>query len=316
VIDQIQFNLCQKNYATLDWNIIRKTRVGHILLTILLILIISGGFYFFVHLTAPKLETMWQVDHKGSVIKNMSDSNEFLNQSFDKSNIVVEVVDGDTIILENGSKIRLIGINAPEKGYFNYVEAKEILQSLILLQNVRLESDLEDKDDYNRLLRYVFVDDIFVNLWLVEEGYAHVFRESGLKYENQLKEAETNARLQELGIWEKSIYSGHILLLKFNYNAEGNDDENLNDEYIILQNIGDASLNMTGWTIKDEGGNIFTFPEYMLPTDEVVMLHTGSGSNTENEIFWNKKGAVWNNNGDALYLRDEEEKLVLYSEYS
>jgi micrococcal nuclease len=308
--------LCQKNYATLDWNIIRKTRVGHILLTILLILIISGGFYFFVHLTAPKLETMWQVDHKGSVIKNMSDSNEFLNQSFDKSNIVVEVVDGDTIILENGSKIRLIGINAPEKGYFNYVEAKEILQSLILLQNVRLESDLEDKDDYNRLLRYVFVDDIFVNLWLVEEGYAHVFRESGLKYENQLKEAETNARLQELGIWEKSSYSGHILLLKFNYNAEGNDDENLNDEYIILQNIGDASLNMTGWTIKDEGGNIFTFPEYMLPTDEVVMLHTGSGSNTENEIFWNKKGAVWNNNGDALYLRDEEEKLVLYSEYS
>lgn len=316
MIDQVQFNLCQKNYATLDWKIIKKTRVSHILLTILLILTICGAFYFFAHLTAINPETIWQIDHEKSVIQNMSDSDEVLNYSFDESNIVVEVIDGGTIILENGSKIRLIGINAPEKGYSYYIKAKESVKSSILLQNVRLESDLEDKDDHNRLLRYVSVDDIFVNLWLVEEGYAHVFRESGLKYENQLKEAETNARLQEFGIWEKSRYGGHIILLKFNYNAEGNDDENLNDEYIILQNIGDAPLNMTGWTIKDEGSNIFTFPEYILPADEVVTLHTGSGSNTENEIFWSKKGAVWNNKADAIYLRDEEEKLVLYSEYS
>lgn len=139
-----------------------------------------------------------------------------MNHSFDEFNIVVEIIDGDTIILENGSKIRLIGINAPEKGYSYYIKAKESVKSLILFQNVRLESDMEDRDDYNRLLRYVFVDDISVNLWLVEEGYAHVFRESGLKYENQLKEAETNARLQKLGIWEKSRYSGHIILLIFN----------------------------------------------------------------------------------------------------
>ncbi|MCW4043110.1 MAG: lamin tail domain-containing protein [Candidatus Bathyarchaeota archaeon] len=308
--------MCQKNYAALDWKIIKKTRVGHILLTILLILTICGALYFFAHLTAINPETIWRIDHEKPVIQNTSDYDEFLNHSFDESNIVVEIIDGDTIILENGSKIRLIGINAPEKGYLYYIKAKESVKSLILFQNIRLESDMEERDDYNRLLRYVFVDDIFVNLWLVEEGYAHVFMESGLKYENQLNEAETNARLQELGIWEKSRYSGHIILLKLNYNAEGNDDENLNDEYVILQNIGDAPLNMTGWTIKDEGSNIFTFPEYMLPADEVVTLHTGSGSNIENEIFWSKKGAVWNNKADAIYLRDEEEKLVLYSEYS
>ncbi|MGB6680406.1 MAG: lamin tail domain-containing protein [Candidatus Bathyarchaeia archaeon] len=315
MVDQDQFNLFQKKFATLDWKIIKKTRVGHIL-TILLILTICGALYFFAHLTVINPETMWRINHEKPVIQNTSDYDEFLNHSFDESNIVVEIIDGDTIILENSSKIRLIGINAPEKGYSYYIKAKESVKSLILFQNVRLESDMEDRDDYNRLLRYVFVDDIFVNLWLVEEGYAHVFRESGLKYENQLKEAETNARLQELGIWEKSRYSGHIILLKFNYNAEGNDDENLNDEYVILQNIGDTPLNMTGWTIKDEGSNIFTFLEHVLPANEVVTLHTGSGSNTENEIFWSKKGAVWNNKADAIYLRDDEEKLVLYSEYS
>ncbi len=313
--DKDQFNLCQNNFASLNWNIVKRTRVGHILLTILLIILVCGVFYFSVHLTIPKPETIWRIDREKSIIQNMSDSEEFLNQSFDKSNVVVEVIDGDTIILEKDSKIRLIGINAPEKGYFYYTEAKEIVKSLILLRNVRLESDSEDIDDHGRLLRYVFVDDIFVNLWLVEQGYAHVFRESGLIYEKQLQEAENNARLQELGMWKKSSYSGDIILLKFNYNAEGDDDENLNDEYVILQNIGDAPLNMTGWTIKDEGSNIYTFPEYILPIDEVVMLHTGSGSNTDNEIFWNKKGAVWNNKGDAIYLRDEEEKLVLYSEY-
>ncbi|WP_455278430.1 lamin tail domain-containing protein [[Eubacterium] cellulosolvens] len=308
--------MCQKNYAALDWKITRKTRVGHILLTILLIMAVCGAFYYFTSLTAFNPKIIWRIDHEKSVIQNMSDSDEVLNYTFYESNIVVEVIDGDTIILENGSKIRLIGINAPERGYFNYVEAKSDLESLILLQNVQLESDLEDRDDYNRLLRYVFVDDIFVNLRLVEEGYAHVFRESGLKYENQLKEAETKARLQELGIWEKSRHSGYIILLKFNYNAEGDDDENLNDEYVVLQNIGEAPLDMTGWTIKDEGSNIFAFPEYILPAKEAVTLYTGSGFNTENEIFWNKKGAVWNNKADAIYLRDEEEKLVLYSEYS
>ncbi|OGD54351.1 hypothetical protein A3K80_08435 [Candidatus Bathyarchaeota archaeon RBG_13_38_9] len=313
MIDQIQFNLCQKNYVALAW---KRERVGYILLTIMLILFICGAFYFFIYLTTPRLETMWQIDREDSIIQNMSDYDKFLNQSIDKSNIVVEVIDGDTIMLENGSKIRLIGINAPEKGYSHYTEAKEIVKSLILLKHVRLESDSENIDDYGRLLRYVFVDDIFVNLWLVEQGYANVFRESGLKYENQLKEAETSARLKELGMWEKSRYSGHIIVLKFNYNAEGDDDENLNDEYVILQNVGDAPLNMTGWTIKDEGSNIFTFQGYILPTDEVVMLHTGSGSNTGNKIFWNKKGSVWNNKEDAIYLRDEEEKLVLYLKYS
>ncbi len=50
MIDQDHFNLCQKNYAVLDWKIIKKTRVGHIL-TILLILTICGELYFFAHLT-------------------------------------------------------------------------------------------------------------------------------------------------------------------------------------------------------------------------------------------------------------------------
>jgi endonuclease YncB( thermonuclease family) len=291
-------------------------REGYMPITLLLILFLCVGVIFFIQFSTFDPENVWLIDREKSNIQNMSDSNESLDQSFDKSTIVVEIVDGDTFILKNGSKIRLIGINAPEKGYLNHIDTKKIVESLVLSQNVRLESDLEDRDDHNRLLRYVFVDEIFVNLWLVEHGYAHVFKEYGLTYEKQLKEAETKARMQELGMWEKSRYSGDITVFRFNFNAEGNDDENLNDEYVILQNVGDAPLNMTGWTIKDEGSNIFTFPEYILHDDEVVTLHTGSGSNTKNEIFWNKKGAVWNNKGDAIYLRDIEEKLVLYSEYS
>ncbi|MGB6681735.1 MAG: hypothetical protein WBF08_10505, partial [Candidatus Bathyarchaeia archaeon] len=96
MIDQDQFNLCQKYYAALDWKIIKKTRVGHILLTFMLILIICGVFYFFVHLTAFRPETLWRIDYEKSVIRNMPDSDEYVDQSFDKPNIVVEVIDGDT----------------------------------------------------------------------------------------------------------------------------------------------------------------------------------------------------------------------------
>ena len=287
--------MCQKTFAAYS-KMIKKASIRYEILTIMFALVICGAAYFYVNFTIPQEEMISQINNE-------------------KSDIVIEVIDGDTVILKDNSKIRLIGINAPEKGYLNHLETKNALKSLILMQNIRLESDSENIDEHGRLLRYVFVDDVFVNLWLVEEGYAHVFRESGLKYESQLKEAENKARQQELGMWEKSRYHGDVVLMKFNYDAKGNDDENLNDEYVILQNVRDTSVNMTGWTIKDEGSNIFTFPNYILPTNEIVTLHTGSGFNVKNELFWNKRGAVWNNKGDAIYLRDEEEKLVLNSEY-
>jgi micrococcal nuclease len=99
-------------------------------------------------------------------------------------NYVIEIIDGDTFKLYSGDVVRLICVDSPEKGKEGYDDSKEFLSFLILNKEVRLESDLDDRDAYGRLLRYVYVNDsysdseneVFVNKELVTGGYASVFR--------------------------------------------------------------------------------------------------------------------------------------------
>ncbi|MDD3819484.1 MAG: thermonuclease family protein, partial [Actinomycetota bacterium] len=88
--------------------------------------------------------------------------------------IVKEVIDGDTIILSDGRRVRLIGINTPEHGMYFYEEAKEALEMIVLGKKVFLEKDVSEKDQYGRLLRYVYTGDLSVNMEMVKRGFANV----------------------------------------------------------------------------------------------------------------------------------------------
>src|SRR4030042_548838 len=92
-----------------------------------------------------------------------------------QSNVVkvIQVVDGDTIIITGGYHVRYIGIDAPEKGETYYLEATQLNKELIEGESIRLEKDISEKDKYGRLLRYVYVDDTFVNAEIVRLGYAY-----------------------------------------------------------------------------------------------------------------------------------------------
>src|SRR3989344_5515277 len=68
--------------------------------------------------------------------------------------IVTKIIDGDTVIVQGGENIRLLGIDCDERGKKCYDEAKNYLEDNLLNQKVGLESDLEDKDRYGRSLRY------------------------------------------------------------------------------------------------------------------------------------------------------------------
>lgn len=116
--------------------------------------------------------------------------------------VVSRVIDGDTFETIGGNTVRLIGINTPEKNEPYYDEAKERLSDLIENKKVILTKDKENKDKYGRLLRYVYVDDIFVNLKLIEEGYATAYSvPPNLKHENEFKYAEFKAKSSKIGIW-------------------------------------------------------------------------------------------------------------------
>ena len=89
--------------------------------------------------------------------------------------VVVRVIDGDTIDVRlNGQTIRVryIGIDTPERGEACYVEATNYNRGLVQDKTLTLVRDTRDIGPYGRLLRYVYADGVFVNLALVQGGYA------------------------------------------------------------------------------------------------------------------------------------------------
>lgn len=237
------------------------------------------------------------------------------NAEQEKTFNVTKVIDGDTVEIESGEKVRLLGINAPEENEYYYQEAKERLTKLVEGKLVKLETSSEDKDRYGRLLRYIFVDDLHANLRLLKEGYATVYIiNPDEQYYLEFKKAEKEAKESKLGLWTSSD-TECVAILNFNYDAAGNDNENLNGEHVTFKNNCGNPINMNGWEVKDEGTSIYIFASFVLANESSVTLYTGSGVGTVDELYWNQKRAVWNNNGDTLFLRDNKGNLVLSYSY-
>lgn len=117
---------------------------------------------------------------------------------------VVRVVDGDTIVVEGDAYVRLLGIDAPESGECFYQEAKDALINLVQGENVRLQKDVSDKDNFGRLLRYIFLpdDNLFVNKILLEQGCADVMSSGqDLIYRRLLTSSRNQAITQRKGMW-------------------------------------------------------------------------------------------------------------------
>lgn len=116
---------------------------------------------------------------------------------------VERVIDGDTIVIVGGERVRYIGIDAPESGEPLYYEAKRFNEQLVAGKQVKLERDVSDRDDYGRLLRYVYVDGIFVNGEMVRNGYAVAKRyPPNTKHQTYLEKMEKEARQLRRGLWQ------------------------------------------------------------------------------------------------------------------
>ena len=120
---------------------------------------------------------------------------------------VTRVIDGDTIIIEGNYRVRYIGIDTPEvypKVEEYGIEAWEVNRRLVEGKEVRLEQGVTEKDKYGRLLRYVYVGDVFVNAELVRQGLAEAKAyPPDTKYQDYLEKLEQEARLAGRGMWAK-----------------------------------------------------------------------------------------------------------------
>ena len=128
------------------------------------------------------------------------------------SGVVERVVDGDTVVLSGGERVRYIGMDTPElhhpkKPVQAYArEAMEFNRRLVEGKKIRMELDVDRRDRYGRLLAYVFrqEDGLFVNAELVKQGYAQLLTiPPNVRYVELFRKMQQEAREARRGLWGK-----------------------------------------------------------------------------------------------------------------
>jgi len=122
---------------------------------------------------------------------------------------VDRVIDGDTFVLANGEKVRLIGVDTPETVHpskpvqYYGKEASNFTKKMLEGKRIRLEFDVQERDKYGRLLAYAYLEDgAFFNAELVKQGYAQVSTyPPNIKYVDLLTKLQKEARENGRGLW-------------------------------------------------------------------------------------------------------------------
>jgi len=260
---------------------------------------------------------------------------------------VTAVVDGDTVRIEypngTGDTVRLVGVDTPEVSAENdpseyegvpdtdagaacldaagrnatNFAVRELLGETV---DIATDPNLDRRGYYDRLLAYVVDDGRLFNYRLVTTGHARVY-DSDFTRRSSFTAAETTARESRRGLWQCSdpesatATDTDLALAEIHGDAAGNDNENLNDEYLVFENRGETDRNLTGWTVTDGAGHGYTVGAVTLAPDEQVTLHTGTGTDTDSDIYWDRSGAVWNNGGDTVTVRNADGAVVLVRSY-
>jgi len=134
----------------------------------------------------------------------------YLSLTHAENHKVKRVVDGDTLLLTNGEKVRLIGVDTPETKHPQKPverfgkEAYLFTQRMVEGKEVRLEFDWQKRDKYGRLLAYVYLTDgTFLNAEIIKQGYGFAYTRFPFKYLEEFRRYEKEARENGMGLWGK-----------------------------------------------------------------------------------------------------------------
>ncbi len=225
-----------------------------------------------------------------------------------KSAFAKNVGDGDsfTVVWADGSagEIRMVGLNAPEFGACHSAESRAALTTL--LGNAPLTVDDLGTDRFGRTLATVYVNGESVNLAMVSDGHA-LASSSDVASRDRYQQAQARARSDGAGMWsaDACIDEGSPLRFgEFQADPPGADNRVLTDEWITVANISAEPVDLSGWALRDEStGNRFEFPDNrVLPAGSSVRVRTGAGTDSPNDLYWNERFPVWNNDGDTALL--------------
>lgn len=214
---------------------------------------------------------------------------------------VVEVADGDSLTLLVGgteTRVRLMGINAPEGGECLGDISRDSLADLVDAADLRVE--VLDEDQYGRSIGYLWTVDGSVNLAQVAGGMAIAFSDGG-RLTPDLMEAEDEARRAAVGWWDTAEcgggLEGNVTIRLEVPDPPGPDNENLDGELVVIE--ADRAVDLSGYVLRDES----TVNRLVLPAGTTVApdlpLFISSGCEG---LGWCRGESIWNNSGDAAIL--------------
>jgi Lamin Tail Domain len=97
------------------------------------------------------------------------------------------------------------------------------------------------------------------------------------------------------------------------YNSPGPDyggNTSLNHEWVELHNTSSASISLANWTLSDAAGHVFVFGSYTIKPHGYVTIHTGHGTDTQTDQYWNHSWYIWNNTGDTAILQNQNDSTI------
>ncbi|CAB4885229.1 unannotated protein [freshwater metagenome] len=240
------------------------------------------------------------------------------------------VVDGDTLKVQGPVgriTVRVVGINSPESGECFAAEATAAMRQLLAGHALRLIIDVSDVDQYGRSLRFVETADganvgTDVGAEMVRGGFALSRRYSpDTTRSDRYDQLQQQAQVGGVGLWAADACGPAgvpvSISISQHANAAGDDNTNLNDEWVRFTNQAATPVDLSRWIVADESASHrYVFGAFVLGAGASVTLHTGCGQDTSTDRFWcNTKSAVWNNSGDTVFLRDPNGNNVVVLSY-
>lgn len=232
---------------------------------------------------------------------------------------VASVYDGDTMTLASGDKIRLKWVNTPEMKPLEPFakEAQALTSSLVLNQEIRLVVDPRDaRDGYGRIVAGVRTSSADLSTELLKAGLAHLFvippDDTDLA---PLIAAQEEARKAKRGIWSDEMFQGDLHLTSFHANAPGDDNTNVNGEYMRICNISSHPVDTDGWRLVDRSGNSHRMSSVVIPPGETVAVQSGKGTSGRDregklQLYLGSEAPLWNNDYEVVELFDPSGRRV------
>ena len=116
--------------------------------------------------------------------------------------VVKKIISGESIKLSTNAKVRYCGVDAPAKGDFFFEECRQANKKLVDGKQITIEYDARRKDGNNYLLGYVYAGDIFVNAYLLKNGFGIAYIvPPNEKYRDLFISLQKEARKNRRGIW-------------------------------------------------------------------------------------------------------------------